>query len=112
MEIMAENLCNIVPGFDKSTYDNSSSRFRWPRLPANCIQWMIDAAIFTYLEDGKKHDEITKRFQFLENSWHELLEIESEENYTHPNCSVHLIYLCQIRRPPPKCSLEKVIFYR
>ncbi|KAF2971446.1 hypothetical protein GQX73_g2087 [Xylaria multiplex] len=84
---MAENLCNIVPGFDKSTYGNSSSRFRWIHFPANCIQWMIDAALFTYLEEGKKQDEITKRFQFLENSWHELPEIETEEKYMHPNCS-------------------------
>ncbi|KAI0441635.1 hypothetical protein F4803DRAFT_551888 [Xylaria telfairii] len=86
-EEMAEDLCNTVPGLDKSIYDNSSSRFRWIHLPANCMQWMMDATIGAYREEGKKPEDFANRIQFLENSWHELPEIESDQKYMHPSCS-------------------------
>ncbi|KAJ8130140.1 hypothetical protein O1611_g3492 [Lasiodiplodia mahajangana] len=83
MEAKVRHLRETVPGFgDNSVYSRSSFRFRWIHLPANC-----DTATITYLEKDENIDEIAKRFQFLENSWHQLPEGKSERKYMNPNCS-------------------------
>ncbi|KAI1388674.1 uncharacterized protein F4822DRAFT_403525 [Hypoxylon trugodes] len=86
-ESVVELLAQKMPGFAKNTYGPSSFRFRWIHLHANSIQWTTDAATVTYQAKYHKVDEIKKRLQFLENSWHELPESGSGGKYMHPNCS-------------------------
>ncbi|KAI0101304.1 hypothetical protein GGR51DRAFT_530171 [Nemania sp. FL0031] len=98
MQTKVDRLGKTVPGFVTSTYSSSSFRFRWIHLPANCIQWMTDAATITYQEKERKKDEIIKTLQFLGNSWHELPESElpesrSEGKYMYPNCSRSKFYM-------------------
>ncbi|KAI1122423.1 hypothetical protein F5Y10DRAFT_75774 [Nemania abortiva] len=87
MEAKTKCLKEEVPGFGTGTYDPESFRFRWIHLPANCIQWMIDAATITYREKDTNTREIMKGFRFFKNSWYELPERGSERKYMNPLCA-------------------------
>ncbi|OTA61543.1 hypothetical protein K449DRAFT_64023 [Hypoxylon sp. EC38] len=71
---------------EPNTYNEDSLRFRWIHLPANCMEWMNDMTIVTYLEKQKKRNEYGDFLKFLQQSWHELPENGVRGKYMSPKC--------------------------
>ncbi|KAI1374415.1 hypothetical protein F4677DRAFT_166876 [Hypoxylon crocopeplum] len=71
---------------EPSTYKKDNLSFRWIHLPANCMEWMKDTAVITYLSKQEDQDQIKDAIRFFQQSWHELPENDVEGKCMSPKC--------------------------
>ncbi|KAI0138927.1 hypothetical protein F4776DRAFT_42918 [Hypoxylon sp. NC0597] len=86
MNFSTEQLLRDHVRLEQDRCNEDSLRIRWVHLPANCMEWMNDMTIVTYLEKNKPQNEYGGFLRFLQQSWHELPENDAKEKHMNPKC--------------------------
>ncbi|KAI1410487.1 hypothetical protein F5Y13DRAFT_202282 [Hypoxylon sp. FL1857] len=98
MNITTEQLSEDFVLLEPNTYNKDNLRLRWMHLPANCMEWMSDLTIVTYLEKQNTRNEYGNFLRFLQQSWHELPENGVKGKYMSPKCSKKSLILGESER--------------